>query len=162
MTMGARLDPPVMGTISSGRLPPSTAGGPLFLVPGSSNQRWTTPAKWLVFAGGQGTMAGWGQISVSLPGSTRRLAVRDGENPRDALGQAAVATDGQAPVPLRGGDRLTPEGDRTQRRRVGLERDRGVLGAAAGDVDGAVGGRQPVPVTVDAQCEHGARGGGGI
>ncbi len=67
---------------------------------------------------------------------------------REALGQVAVAFDGQAPVPLRGGDRLAPEGDRTQRCHVGLECDRGVLGAAAGDVNAAVGGRQAVPVTV--------------
>jgi hypothetical protein len=78
--------------------------------------------------------------SHPLHGSLRRLAVRDGEHPHEALGQVAVAFDGQAPVPLRGGDRLAPEGDRTQRGRVGLERDRRVLGAAAGDVDGAVGG----------------------
>jgi hypothetical protein len=47
--------------------------------------------------------------SNSLRGSLRRLAVRDGEHPREALGQAAVAFDGQAPVPRRGGDRLAPK-----------------------------------------------------
>src|ERR1039457_1570337 len=86
--------------------------------------------------------------------STGRTDVRDREHPRETLGRAPVAGNGQAPVTLGLGHWLAAASDRTQRGDVRAESHGGLLGTGTDNVDGAAGDRQPVPVAVDPQRER--------